>query len=115
MAHGAVTMADELGARAILVLTATGAIALQVSKAHPSMPIIAATPLASIQRRMALLSGVVPLNVSEGDDMFATIALGCQAAVGNGMLVPGDRVVVVAGAPQGRSAWTHLVSVELIG
>lgn len=114
VAYGAVTMADELGASAILVLTATGASALQVSKAHPSVPIIAATPLASVQRRMALLSGVVPLNVPEGDDLFTTIALARQAAVGNGMLVAGDRVVVVAGAPIGRGAWTPMVTVELI-
>jgi pyruvate kinase len=107
-------MADELGASAILVLTATGASALQVSKAHPSVPIIAATPLASVQRRMALLSGVVPLNVPEGDDLFATIALARQAAVGNGMLVAGDWVVVVAGAPIGRGAWNPVVTVELI-
>jgi pyruvate kinase len=114
VANGAATMADTLGARAILVLTTTGATALQLSKAHPSMPIIAATPLAFIQRRMALLSGVEPLNVPEGDDVFANIAIARQAAVARGMLGMGDRIVVVARAPMGRSAWTNLVTIELI-
>jgi pyruvate kinase len=111
VAHGAATMADALGARAILVVADTAAIALRLSKAHPSVPIIAATPLDPVLRRMALLSGVVPLKVPEGHDTFA---IACLAARESGLVRKGDRAVVVASLPTAPSGCANLVAVESI-
>jgi pyruvate kinase len=114
VAHGAAIMADELGARAIVVIGDTHDTALRVSKAHPATPVIAATPCDSVARRMALLSGVVPLKVSPGRDKFDAVAIARRAAVASGLIRNGDRVVVVASVPTGRATYTDLVTVESI-
>jgi pyruvate kinase len=114
VAHGAAIMADELRARAIVVLSDTGDAALRVSKAHPATPIIAATPCDSVARRMALLSGVVPLKVSQGRDSFDAIAIARQAAVASGLIRNGDRIVVVTTSPSGPAVYTDLVAGESI-
>lgn len=114
VAHGAAIMADELGARAIVVLSDSQDAALRVSKAHPVTPIIAATPSDSVARRMALLSGVVPLKVSQGRDGFDAVAIARRAAIANGLIRNGDRVVMVATSPSGPSVSTDLIAGESI-
>jgi pyruvate kinase len=114
VAHAATAMADELGARAILVLTDACATALRVSKAHPSVPIIAANPHDTVLRRMALLSGVVPLKVPEGRDTFSTMAIALQAARESELVRKGDRLVLMTGLATGHVTCTNLVTVESI-
>jgi len=109
VAHGAAIMADELGARAIVVCGDTGDAALRVSKAHPATPIIAATHRDSVARRMALLSGVVPLQVSQGRDSFHDIAIARRAALASGLIRNGDRVVVLTTSPAGPAVYADLV------
>ncbi|HET7421417.1 MAG TPA: pyruvate kinase [Candidatus Dormibacteraeota bacterium] len=114
IAHAAAATATELGAKVIIAFTESGTTALRVSKARPSMPVIAASPHAEVLRRTALYSGVVPLLVRQGTDTDDMIALASQAALGSGMVRPGDRVVVVAGVPVGRTGQTNLLKVETV-
>src|SRR5919198_189535 len=68
MAHAAAGVAEEVQARAIIAITESGSTALHVSKAHPRVPVIAASPHADVLRRTALYSGVVPLQAENGED-----------------------------------------------
>jgi pyruvate kinase len=114
IAHAAASTAAELQARVIIAFTESGTTALRCSKARPPVPVIAASPHAEVLRRTALYSGVVPLLVSPGRDTDEMIANATQAAVGSGMVRPGDRVVVVAGVPVGRPGQTNLLKVETV-
>src|SRR5256885_489824 len=58
IAHAVVNVAKDIGARAIVAFTESGATALRVSKAYPSVPVIAASPHPEVLRRAALYSGV---------------------------------------------------------
>lgn len=114
IAHAAAATATELGARVIIAFTESGTTALRVSKARPPMPVVAASPHTEVLRRTALYSGVVPLLVRQGRDTDDMVALASAAAVESGMVKAGDRVVVVAGVPVGRTGQTNLLKVETV-
>jgi pyruvate kinase len=114
MAHAAAQIASEVKAHAILAFTESGTTARRVSKARPSVPVIAASPHPAVLRRTALYSGVVPLCVAQGDDTDDMLAKGTSAALASGLVRPGDRIVFVAGVPVGRPGQTNLVKVEVV-
>jgi len=115
MAHAAAAIAEQVGARAILAFTESGATARRVSKARPAVPVIAASPHVEVLRRTALYAGVVPLEVAHGADTDDMIAKGTSAAVAAGLVRPGDRIAFVAGVPVGQPGQTNLVKVEVVG
>jgi pyruvate kinase len=114
MAHAAAGVAEEVRARAIIAFTESGKTALRVSKAHSSVPVIAASPHAAVLRRTALYSGVIPLQADHGGDTDAMVDNATQAALTAGLVRRGDRVVLVAGVPVGRSGQTNLVKVQTV-
>ena len=114
IAHAAASTADELGARAIIAFTESGTTALRCSKAHPKVPVIAASPHEAVLRKTCLYSGVVPLLVSPGDDTDTMVANATRAAAMSGLVRNGDRVVVVAGVPVGQPGQTNLLKIEIV-
>ena len=67
--------ADNLGLTAIVAFTELGGTARLISKYRPDAMIHAFTPIAATRTRMALYSGVVPLEfarVNSTDEMIAT-------------------------------------------
>jgi pyruvate kinase len=115
MAQAAGAIAEETGARAIIAFTESGATARRVSKARPTVPIIAASPHQEVLRRTALYAGVVPLQIEPAADTDDLIALGTRAALAAGLVRTGDRITFVAGVPAGRAGQTNLVKVEVVG
>jgi pyruvate kinase len=114
IAHAVVDVAKDIGARAIVAFTESGATALRVSKAYPSVPVIAASPYRAVLRKTALYSGVIPLEVAQGrdtDDMFEKAS---EAAIRSGLVRRGDRVAIVAGVPVGQVGNTNLLKVETV-
>jgi pyruvate kinase len=114
MAHAAADIASEVKARAIVAFTESGTTARRVSKARPSVAVIAASPHPAVLRRTALYSGVVPLCVEQGEDTDDMIAKGTRAALASGLVRRGDRIVFVAGVPVGEPGQTNLVKVEVV-
>jgi pyruvate kinase len=111
IAHAAASVARELRAAVIIAFTESGMTALRVSKAHPDVPVLAASPHPEVLRRTALYSGVVPLAAEAGhdtDDMVDKATAGARAA---GLVRSGQRVVVVAGIPIGQPGQTNLLRV----
>jgi len=115
MAQAVATIAEEVGARAILAFTESGATARRVSKARPTVQVIAASPHANVLRRTALYAGVVPLEVERAVDTDDLFAKGKWAALAAGLVRPGDRIAFVAGMPVGEPGRTNLVKVEVVG
>lgn len=89
--------AEELGARAIVVLTRSGRSAIKVSERRPPMPIIALTPCSRAMRRLSLAWGVRALlteEVESIDDLFDRLE---GLLKSEGLVGSGDTVVVAAG------------------
>jgi pyruvate kinase len=114
IAHASAQVAAEVNARFIIAFTESGATALRVSKAHPSVPVIAASPYSAVLRRAALYSGVIPLEVAIGEDTDDMIEKAVQAALEKGIVREGDRVIFIAGVPVGKPGQTNMLIVETI-
>jgi pyruvate kinase len=113
--RAAVQMATDLGARAIVAFTESGATARYVSRFRPRTPILGLTTSEAARRRMALFWGVetaTPLGI--GTQVRGMIDEADERVVREGLLAPGDLIVVVAGSPGGRGG-TNRVLVHRVG
>lgn len=115
IARGAVNTAREIGAKFLVAFTETGSSAMNVSLARPPVPIIAFSPNALTRRRMALLWGVIPRELPQLTDTDALVDWVTGDLMANGLASPGERVVIVFGAPLGVSGSTNSIRVHVIG
>jgi pyruvate kinase len=115
IARGACNTAREIGAKFIVAFTESGSSAMTVSLARPNVPIIAYSPNEKTRRRMALYWSVVPrvMPAIHDADQLADWATGDLLAGGFGS--PGERVVIVFGAPIGVSGSTNTIRVHVLG
>lgn len=106
-------VAENLQAKAIVSTTMSGYTARQIARHRPPTAVMAVSPLASTQRRLALVWGVecvlVP-DFSETDEMLEQTA----NAMREFGLQKGDRLVITAGIPFGKMGQTNLIQVHEI-
>jgi pyruvate kinase len=107
-------IAVQLGAKAILSLTKTGATARNVSKFRPNIPILAVTPHVEIARQLQMVWGVQPLLVLNLPSVRQTFQASINTALEKGHVKEGDLVVMTAGTLQNVSGSTDLIKVELV-
>jgi pyruvate kinase len=115
LAAGALAVATDLQATALVAFTQTGATARRLARARPVAPILAFTPEPVVRNQLALSWGVetfiVP-TVATTDEMVQQVDVALRAS---GRAGDGDRVVVVAGTPPGEPGTTNTVRVHRIG
>lgn len=113
IAHAAVSIAREVGAKLIVALTETGLTARLVSKARASVPILAFSSDERTLRQLALLWGVAPRSLvamqSTFDDQVRDTT---QYLMQNALVKSGERYVMVYGARVGVRGATNAVRVE---
>ncbi len=114
IARGATNTAREIGARYIVAFTESGLSAMTVSLARPSVPVIAFSPNAKARRRMALFWGVVPREMPPMHEPDALVDWCTADLMASGLASPGERVVIVFGAPIGVSGSTNSIRVHVI-
>jgi pyruvate kinase len=114
VARMAVSAARDVDAKLIAVFTQGGETARLVSAERPHVPVIAFSPNEGIRRRSALYWGTLPrvmLPVRDPDEMVDQVQGYLLAA---GAVVPGDRIVVVYGAPISLAGRTNTVRVHQV-
>ena len=107
------SIAEEIGATAIVSATLSGWTAQQISRFRPRSPIVAVSPSAHTQRRLALVWGVETVLVPDFKDTDTMLAQTIQAVRDYG-LEPGQRVVITGGVPFGRVGQTNLIKVHTV-
>jgi len=110
-----VEIAEEVGAKAIVTSSMTGHTARLIARFRPRTPIIAVTPLDTVQRQLALVWGIVPMLVPEyqsTDDMIQTAA---SSAIETKIAQHGDTIVITAGIPTTGHNRTNMLKVHVIG
>ncbi|GAB4457324.1 MAG: pyruvate kinase [Armatimonadaceae bacterium] len=115
ISEAVVQIAHDQNVAAIVCSTSTGGTARAVSRFKPRVPVLAATTSGETFQRMALYWGVRPMLVPFPKDTDQMIAHAVQAAVDNGHIFRGDKVVVTAGTPIGVPGSTNLIKVHTIG
>ncbi len=113
IAHAAVAIAREVGAKLVVALTETGVTARLVSKARASVPIVAFSSDQRTLRQLALLWGVAPRSLVAPQASFEEqVRDTTQFLTQNGLVRSGERYVMVYGARVGVRGATNAVRVE---
>lgn len=113
IAHAAVAIAREVGAKLVVALTETGLTARLVSKARSSVPILAFSNEERTLRQLALLWGVAPRSlVAPQANLEDQVRDTTQYLMQHGLVKSGERYVMVYGARVGVRGTTNAVRVE---
>ena len=98
LTHLTRTLAQDIGADAIVVPTLTGRTARLVARHRPRATVVAAAPTEEVLHRLALVWGLravpLPTRLSSGEDRLETAV---RAAFASGVISTGQVVVVLAG------------------
>ena len=116
IALAAMMLAGELGVRAIVALTESGATAQWLSRYRTAIPIYALSPLADARRRMLLLRDVQPVAFNEEATSSAAYARAAvQQLFDQQRLSEGDRVVLTHGDHVGEGGGTNTLKLLSVG
>jgi pyruvate kinase len=116
IAMAALFTAYHLKVKAIAALTETGSTALWMSRLNCGVPIYALTSQTATRYRVSLFRDVSPLTVSyQGHDREALLEEAESVLVKNGVVGPGDLIVISFGEPIGASGGTNTMKIVKVG
>jgi pyruvate kinase len=111
ISSGVISLAQRIGARAIVAETHSGATALQISCRRPNMPIVAVTGEERTAGQLALAYGVQP-HVRPADKQAATKLTDWLRE--NDVLAAGDIIVTASGQYPGVVGTTDTIKVRVL-
>ncbi len=109
-----VDLAHSLKATAIVALTNTGRTAMMISRYKPTQPIIAFTPNPKTFNQLQLSYGCRPVMMEKVKTLNDALPVIRQYITKNKIAKKGDKIVIAAGVPFGKSLDTNTVMVEII-
>jgi len=112
--HTCCLTARDLNATAILAASSSGRTARMICRFRPACPVAALTMQEKIRRQLAICWGVVPFLTGEVNSTDRIFSLTAEVAVKEGLVQPGDTVVITAGVPLGKSGSTNLIKAQVI-
>ena len=115
ISFAAVEIAGEVEAKAIITATMSGTTARMVARHRPAVPIVAVTPSRATLFRLALVWGVVPVQVAEFETTDDMVEMMVRVACEQGLVAWGDPVVLTAGIPFGSGKKTNMLQVHAVG
>ncbi|WP_084040101.1 pyruvate kinase [Demequina sp. NBRC 110053] len=113
--HAAAEIAEVLDIKYIITFTQSGDSALRMARLRPSVPMLAFTPDAKTQKRLALSWGVRAALVDRVDSTDDMVNLVDSYLKKNEMASDGEYVVVVSGTPVGVPGTTNSIFVHKVG
>lgn len=113
--HTCCLAAMDLNAKAILAATSSGATARMIARFKPACPVAALTMTERVRRQLAIVWGVHPYLYGTVDSTDRLFSLAVECARKEGVVQPGDTVVITAGLPIGQSGSTNLIKAQVVG
>lgn len=113
--HTCCLTAMDLDAKAILAATSSGATARMIARFKPACTIAALTMTERVRRQLAIVWGVQPYLYGTVDSTDRLFSLAVECARKEGVVTPGDTVVITAGLPIGQSGSTNLIKAQVVG
>ncbi len=115
MTQAARELAHDRNVAAIAVFTKSGRTALLMSKARPSVPILAFTPEIDTYRRMNLYWGVMPHLVPHAETIDGMLNVVEAAMIASTPIQPGQQVIVLCGFPVHSIRPTNMALLHTVG
>jgi len=106
--------AHNIGAKAIVALTESGFTARIISRYKPKQPIVALTPNKKTYNRLALSFGCYPRMIKQFDNLEDVVKTAKNVVVKDKFARRGDKIVIAAGIPFGKSTTTNLLLSQVI-
>lgn len=107
--------AINLDVKAIIAPTESGYTARMISKYRPKQTIVAVTFNDRVNRQLALVWGVHPVQGKKTSSTDEMLDVAIERGLASGVCKHGDRVLITAGVPVGESGTTNLLKVHIIG
>ena len=114
VSHAARETAQDLDAAAIVTPTVSGHTARMVSRYRPTVPIVAVTPSPMVQRQLCLHWGVYPLLAKRTANTDQMLVDAVNTTREQGLVQPGELVVVTGGAAGSAAGTTNLIKVQVV-
>ncbi len=114
ISRAAVEIAGEVDARVIVTASMSGMTARMVARHRPYIPVVAVTPNHATLFRLALVWGVVPVQVAEFETTDDMVDMMVRAAQSQGLITLNDSIVLTAGVPFGRGGDTNMLQVHIV-
>ncbi len=114
VSHTCCLTAKDLNATAIIAATNSGRTARSICRFRPACPVAALTMHEKVRRQLSICWGVVPFLTGEVTSTDRIFSLSADVATKEGLVQPGDTVVITAGVPLGRSGSTNLIKAQVI-
>ncbi len=113
--HAAADIAERLDVKYIVTFTQSGDSAQRMSRLRPEKPMIALTPNAKTQKRLALSWGVKAELVAKAETTDEMVANVDSLLKETGRAVDGEYLVIVSGTPMGVPGTTNSIFVHKVG
>lgn len=114
VSYAVVNAAHNISAKAIVALTQNGLAARMVSRYKPKQPIIALTPNEKTYHQLALNFGCYPQIIKNFKNILDIIGTAKDVVVKSKAAEKGDKIVISAGIPFGKSGATNLLIAQVI-
>jgi pyruvate kinase len=111
----AVAVAHHLKVRAIVAFTRSGNSVLSTAQRRPDAPIYGMTPDANVLRLLSLVWGVLPVHMPLTENTDHLIAQLDRELLARALAAPGDRLVLLMGAPTRAMAATNTMMIRNCG
>ena len=115
VAHGVMTIVNDMNIKYIVVWSQNGGAARYLSKNRPTIPVLAFSSDRQSLRRMTPLFGVKPMHLDPPADTEEFIWQADQLLQENNMCQKGDAILVVAGEPIGKPTTTSNIHIHYVG
>jgi pyruvate kinase len=117
LAHGAWSIARDLGAKLVACWSENGGTARYLSQNRFNIPILAYSSSPQATRRMTILRGVTPVctNPPGSGTLSEWNAAVDQYVLARGLATTGDAMVLLAGRPLGKAKATNTIAIHKVG
>jgi pyruvate kinase len=114
IADAARQIAETLELSAIICWTSSGSTALRVARERPKSPVVAITPNQATGRKLSLVWGVHCVVAQDAQDQDDMVERAARIAYRDGFTRAGQRIIVVAGIPFGKSGATNMLRIAQV-
>ena len=113
--QAAASAAGNLNAKAIVCFTERGGTARKLAKFRPPVPVLAMTPYPWVVRQLNLAWGTRAMPIKPSFSTDEMIGIADKELLESGLVAPGDKIVVILGAPVTLSGSTNLMKLHRVG
>ena len=112
--EAAKAVAENIGAKAIIAESKTGAVARAMARCRPSCPIIAVVTSEQVCRKLCLSWGVFPMLGEEKQSSDEITLQAVDKALSSGIVEPGDTVVIISSNKTVPTSGTDTLNIRIV-